>query len=94
GTALIPASERGLIPTIEILLEAGVDPNHINRLHWTALHEAIELGDGSDHYAEVCRVLIEGGSDLSIRDGNGDLPRTMAAQRGYDRIVAVIDAAG
>ncbi|PRB09987.1 hypothetical protein CQ047_08560 [Microbacterium sp. MYb72] len=91
GTALIPASERGLLRTVEILLDAGVDPNHVNDLNWTALHEAIVLGDGSARYAEVVRALIDGGADVSIRDGDGVLPRDLAASRGYDAIVAEID---
>lgn len=93
GTALIPASERGLLPTIDILLKAGVDPDHVNNLSWTALHEAIVLGDGSERYVRTVRALIEGGADVGIRDGDGVLPRDLAAQRGYEAIVAVIDAA-
>lgn len=91
GTALIPASERGLLPTVEILLKAGVDPDHINNLGWTALHEAIVLGDGSDRYVQVVRALIDGGADISIPDGDGVLPRDLAAERGYDAIVAELE---
>ncbi|MBO9625073.1 MAG: ankyrin repeat domain-containing protein [Microbacterium sp.] len=93
GTALIPASERGLLATVRILLQAGVDPNHVNNLHWTALHEAIVLGDGSTAYVEVVRALIDGGADVTIRDGDGVLPRDLATQRGYGAIAAEIDAA-
>ncbi|WP_259606789.1 ankyrin repeat domain-containing protein [Microbacterium neungamense] len=91
GTALIPASERGLLSIVEILLEAGVDPNHVNNLGWTALHEAIVLGDGSEKYVRVVRALIGGGADVTIPDGDGVLPRDLASQRGYDAIVAEID---
>lgn len=93
GTALIPASERGHLQTVRILLAAGVDPNHVNNLHWTALHEAIVLGDGSAAYAEIVRALVAGGADVTIRDGDGVLPRDLAASRGYREIVAAIDAA-
>src|SRR5690606_10028501 len=93
GTALIPASERGLLSTVRILLEAGVDPNHISTLGWTALHEAIVLGDGSGRYVEVVRALIDGGADVMIPDGDGVLPRELAAQRGYDDIVAELERA-
>jgi len=92
GTALIPASERGLLSTIEILLDAGVDPDHINNLNWTALHEAIVLGDGSDAYVDVVRTLIDGGADITIRDGDGVLPVDLARSRGYDAIVALLEA--
>lgn len=91
GTALIPASERGLLSTVEILLDAGVDPNHVNNLNWTALHEAIVLGDGSDAYVAVVQALIDGGADISIRDGDGVLPHDLAASRGYDAIAALLE---
>ena len=93
GTALIPASERGHLGTVKILLAAGVDPNHVNNLHWTALHEAIVLGDGSQTYVDIVRTLIAGGADVTIRDGDGVLPRDLAASRGYRDIVAMIDKA-
>jgi hypothetical protein len=91
GTALIPASERGLLVTVQILLEAGVDPNHVNDLRWTALHEAIVLGDGSAVYVDVVRALIDGGADVTIRDGDGTLPRELATSRGFDAIAAELD---
>ncbi|OZB89820.1 MAG: hypothetical protein B7X41_00785 [Microbacterium sp. 14-71-5] len=93
GTALIPASERGHLGTVRILLAAGVDPNHVNNLHWTALHEAIVLGDGTRMYVDIVRALIAGGADVTIRDGDGVLPRDLAAARGYRDIVAAIDEA-
>ena len=46
GTALIPAAERGHVETVRRLIEAGVDVDHVNKLGWTALLEAIILGDG------------------------------------------------
>ena len=76
---------------MRILLEAGVDPNHVNNLNWTALHEAIVLGDGSRAYVDVVRALIDGGADVTIPDGDGTLPRELAESRGYDEIVAEID---
>lgn len=93
GTALIPASERGQVETVRILLAAGVDVNHINRLNWTALHEAIVLGDGSAEHIEVVRLLLDGGADPTIPDGEGVLPRDLAASRGYHAMVTLIDEA-
>ncbi|WP_424937128.1 MULTISPECIES: ankyrin repeat domain-containing protein [Bacteria] len=91
GTALIPAAERGLIDTARILLAAGVDPDHVNDLGWTALHEAIVLADGSDRYVQMVRLLLAEGADPAVPDGDGVLPRDLAADRGYDAIVAAID---
>ncbi|MFF2452192.1 ankyrin repeat domain-containing protein [Isoptericola sp. NPDC058082] len=91
GTALIPASEHGHVSTVRILLDAGVPVDHVNDLSWTALHEAIVLGDGSADQVEVVRLLLDAGADPTVRDGQGVLPRDLAASRGYDAIVAELD---
>src|SRR5690606_7400227 len=93
GTALIPASEHGHVETVRILIEAGGPVNHVNDLSWTALHEAIVLGGGSRDQVRVVRMLRDAGADPSIPDGDGVLPRRLAAERGYRDIVAAIDAA-
>lgn len=93
GTALIPASEHAHVDTVRILIDAGAAIDHVNNSNWTALHEAIILGDGSDRYVTVAGMLLEAGADPSIADGSGVLPRQLAAERGYDGIVARIDRA-
>ncbi len=91
GTALIPAAEHGHTKTVKILLDAGVPVDHINNLGWTALHEAIVLGDGGSRQVETVRLLLAGGADQSIPDGNGTSPRELAAQQGHTDIVSVLD---
>ena len=93
GTALIPASEHGHVETVRILIKAGVPVDHVNKLSWTALHEAIVLGDGSRDQVEVVRLMLAAGADPSFRDGDGVLPRRLAADRGYTDIVEAIDQA-
>jgi len=94
GTALIPASEHGHVSTVKILIAAGVPVDHVNNLNWTAMHEAITLNDGGPNQVETVRLLLEAGADPSIPEGNGRTARELAVERGYDEIVAVIDAAG
>ena len=44
---MIPASERGHVEVVRYLLEeTDVDVDHVNNLGWTALLEAVILGDG------------------------------------------------
>ena len=92
GTALIPASEHGYTETIKLLLDAGVPVDHINNLGWTALHEAITLGDGGPDQVQAVRLLLEGGADPTIPDSNGLSPRELAEERGYTRIIVVLDS--
>jgi ankyrin repeat protein len=91
GTALIPASEHAHVKTVRILIAAGVPVNHVNDLGWTALHEAILLGNGDRDHVTVVRLLLDAGADPTIADKHGVLPRRLAANRGFDAIVAEID---
>jgi hypothetical protein len=46
GTALIPACHYGHVETVRLLLGTAIDVDHVNNLGWTALLEAVILGDG------------------------------------------------
>lgn len=93
GTALIPASEHGHVSTVKMLIAAGVPVDHVNKLGWTAMHEAIILNDGGPDQVETVRLLLEAGADPDITENDGLTSRELAVQKGYDEIVAVIDAA-
>jgi ankyrin repeat protein len=95
GTALIPASERGHVEVVRYLLEeTDVDIDHVNRLGWTALLEAIVLADGDAAHQEVVRLLIEHGADLDIADKDGVRPLAHARARGQTHIAEALAAAG
>lgn len=66
GTGLIRAAERGHAPIIGRLLQTEIDPNHVNNLGWTALHEAIIFGKDDQRYADTIRLLVAGGADVEI----------------------------
>lgn len=95
GTGLIRAADRGYPGVVRRLLATDIRVDHVNELGWTALHEAVILGDGSRRYVRVVRLLVEAGADAnkpSRRDGVRPLQH--ATSRGYDEIARVLRAAG
>jgi ankyrin repeat protein len=94
GTGLIRAADRGYTAIVTRLLETDIDVDHVNRLGWTALLEAIILGGGDSAHTEVVRQLVEAGADVNLADGQGVTPLAHAEQSGYDEMVAILRAAG
>lgn len=93
GTGLIRAAERGYPRIVQRLLQTDIEVDHVNRLGWTALHEAIVLGDGGPAHVEVVRLLVAAGGDVNL-PGNGTRPLTHATDRGYEEIADVLRSAG
>jgi len=94
GNGLIRASDRGYVEIVRELLKTDIRVNHINRLGWTALLEAIHYGDGSRPYVEIVRMLIDAGADVNLADRNGDTPLTYARSRGQGQIAEMLRQAG
>ncbi|WP_160069486.1 ankyrin repeat domain-containing protein [Sphingobacterium bovisgrunnientis] len=91
GSALIPACERGHVETVRLLANTKDFPiNHVNRLGWTGLMEAVILGDGSVKYQQIVQILKDAGADLHIPDHDGVTPLQHAERRGFDEIVKII----
>lgn len=91
GTALIAAAHLGHVEVVKILINAGAPLDHVNNLDWTALIEAIVLGDGGRRHVETAGALIEAGADVTIADRNGIRPIDLARQRGFGAIVALFE---
>ncbi|MDP9398442.1 MAG: ankyrin repeat domain-containing protein, partial [Actinomycetota bacterium] len=85
GTGLIRAGERGYPRIVDRLLRAGVEVDHVNRLGWTALLEAIILGEGGPAHVETVRLLLAGGADPNLPDRDGVTPLAHAQRRGQCR---------
>lgn len=91
GTALIPAAHHGHPETVRLLLDTAIDVNHVNNLGWTALLEAVILGDGGPAYQEIVKLLLAGGADARIADKDGVTPMAHAKSRGFTEIARLIE---
>ncbi|MFG2487382.1 ankyrin repeat domain-containing protein [Streptomyces virginiae] len=95
GISLIPAAERGHIAYVRAVLDAtDIDVDHVNRLGWTALLEAVILGDGGPRHEEVVTVLLAAGADPLLPDHEGVTAYEHAARRGFDGMARTLKAAG
>lgn len=95
GVGVIPASERGHVEVVRELLEhSDIDVNHVNRLGWTALLEAIVLSNGDVKHQQIVQLLVDHGADVNIADKEGVKPLQHARSRGYTEIVRILEMAG
>jgi len=90
GTALIAAAHLGHHEIVRRLIAAGAPLDHVNNLGWTALIEAVILGDGGPDHQATVSALIAAGADRSIADREGVIPLEHARIRGYDEIARLI----
>ncbi|MBN3833007.1 ankyrin repeat domain-containing protein [Burkholderia sp. Ac-20344] len=88
------AADRGDAGEVRTLLDASVNVDHANRLGWTALLEAIMLGDGSERYMRIVQLLVDGRASVNLADSNGATPLQHARRRGYGANERVLGAAG
>ena len=94
GTALIAAAHLGHAEVVRRLIAAGAPLDHVNNLGWTALIEAVILGDGGPAHIETVQALVDAGADASIGDRDGTTPLQHAHRRGYSEIAEIIEAGG
>jgi len=67
-----------------------IDVDHVNDLGWTALLEAVILGDGGPRHQATVAALLEGGADRTIPDRDGVTALEHAERRGYDEIARAL----
>ncbi|MDF6043992.1 ankyrin repeat domain-containing protein [Streptomyces sp. JH14] len=91
GIVLIPASERGHVGYVrELLRVTDIDVDHVNRLGWTALLEAVILGDGGRAHQEIVELLLAAGATPGLPDGDGVTALEHAERRGFGEIAALL----
>ena len=94
GTALIAAAHLGHVEVVKTLISAGAPLDHVNNLQWTAVIEAIVLGDGGEDHTATLKALVDAGANVNIRDGRGNSPLTLAQQHGYSAMIKILRDAG
>jgi uncharacterized protein len=94
GTALIAAAHLGHDGVVRQLIRAGAPLDHVNNLHWTALIEAIVLGNGGPRHVATLRALVEAGASTQLADREGRTPLALAQGRGYAAMVEILVKAG
>jgi ankyrin repeat protein len=93
GTGLIRAADRGHVAIVQALLATPIMVDHVNRLGWTALLEAVILGDGDVRHTEVVRLLVDAGANVNIADREGITALAHARERGYRDMVNILEQA-
>ncbi len=90
GTGLIRAADRGHVEVIRELLKTPIRIDHVNRLGWTALLEAVILGNGGPMHTETVRLLVRAGANADIADPGGLTALQHARKRGFREIEAIL----
>lgn len=94
GTALIAAAHLGHDGVVRRLIAAGAPLDHVNNLHWTAVIEAIVLGDGGPRHQATLQALLDAGASMQLADRDGRTPLQLARDRGHAAMVRQLEAAG
>ncbi len=94
GTALIAAAHLGHDGVVRQLIQAGAPLDHVNNLHWTAVIEAVVLGDGGSRHQATLKALLDAGASTKLADRQGRTPLQLARDRGYEAMVRLLQAAG
>ena len=68
-----------------MLIKARAPLDHVNNLGWTALIEAIVLGDGGARHQATVEVLIKGGANLNLAGRQRQEPARAGPRRRVTR---------
>lgn len=90
GTALIAASHLGHHEVVRRLIAGGAPLDHVNNLGWTALMEAVILGDGGPDHVATVKALLDAGANPIITDKKGASPLHYATARRYVEIADLL----
>jgi ankyrin repeat protein len=90
GTALLAAAHLGHDGVLRQLIAAGAPIDHFYNLHWTALIEAVVLGDGGPRHQRTVQALLTAGANTQLTDRQGHTALQLARSRGFDAMVTML----
>ncbi|MDQ0643642.1 ankyrin repeat domain-containing protein [Microbacterium murale] len=94
GTGLIRAAERGHGLVTGALIQEGIDLDHVNRIGYQAIHEAVWFGQDDPEYATTVRTLIAAGAELDrVSESERLTALQMADQRGFVGLHSILETA-
>ena len=76
------------------LIAAKAPLNHVNNLGWTALLEAVVLGNGGANHTAIVEALVNADADVNIADRHGTTALGHARTRGYSQIARILERGG
>jgi len=94
STALIAAARRAHVEIVRALIAAKAPLNHVNNLGWTALLEAVVIGNGNSQYTAIVDALVKANADVNVPDRHGTTALGHARRRGYSQIARILENAG
>ncbi len=109
GTGLIRSAERGHAAVVGRLLRAGVDRDHVNRIGYQAIHEAVWLGKQTPAYLDTVRALAAAaasgdadsvalalriGAPVHSRDASGRTALELAIASGHEEAARLLRIMG
>jgi ankyrin repeat protein len=93
STALGTAAHLGHVEIVRILIAHKAPLDHVNGRGWTALHEAVVLGNGGPNHVATVEALVKAGADPDIKDRQGATPLAYARQRKYYDMIKILEPA-
>ena len=89
STALILASELGLVDVVEAMITKNVDVNQKSEPGYTALMLAADNG-----HAQVVKVLLNAGADVTAKSKTGFTALSLAKDSRNSEVVEILRNAG
>jgi ankyrin repeat protein len=96
-TALMIAAEAGAADAVQVLLDAGADPNTMNGGKYTALDYAVDRAPGwsaapASNRVAVVRALLAKGARKDRKPADGVTPAERAKRSGNSAVIALFAA--